>query len=105
MNTLNSVLVEGFLVADAGLVTTVRGVAVCRFKVEHYWLERDELVRKVSCFEVAAHSRLAEVCQEGIGSAGGWTSGWLPEEKVSQEEVHKIRNNCLRSSAASNCHF
>jgi single-strand DNA-binding protein len=73
MNNLNSILIEGNLVRDPELSYTPKGTAVCKFTVasNRFWKQESELQKEVSYFDVAAWTRLAEVCGEYLKKGRG----------------------------------
>jgi len=73
MNNLNSVLIEGLVIADPELSYSESGAAVCRFKVASHraYKEEEQAVEEVSHFDIATHVRLAEVCAEYLKKGRG----------------------------------
>ena len=73
MNNLNSILLEGNLVADPELRYTPKGAAVCSFRVacNRFYKQEEELQKEVSYFDVTAWNRLAEVCNEYLTKGRG----------------------------------
>jgi single-strand DNA-binding protein len=64
MNNLNSILIEGNLVKDPLLRTTVKGTSVCTFSLasNRYFKQDTGFEQEVSFFEVETWSKLAERC-------------------------------------------
>jgi single-strand DNA-binding protein len=63
MNNLNSIIIEGDLVEDVVLKSTVKGTPVCSFVIENsrfHRVDKDHLEREASFFDVVAWGRLAE---------------------------------------------
>jgi single-strand DNA-binding protein len=62
MNNLNSILIEGNLVRDPLLRTTVKGTSVCTFSLasNRYFKQDTGFEQEVSFFEVETWSKLAE---------------------------------------------
>ena len=73
MNNLNSILLEGNLVADPELRYTPKGAAVCSFRVacNRFYKQEEELQKEVSYFDVTAWNRQAEVCNEYLTKGRG----------------------------------
>ena len=73
MNNLNSILLEGNLVADPELRYTPKGAAVCSFRVasNRFYKQEEELQKEVSYFEVTTWNRQAEVCNEYLSKGRG----------------------------------
>jgi single-strand DNA-binding protein len=73
MNNLNSILLEGNLVADPELRYTTKGAAVCSFRVacNRFYKQEEELQKEVSYFDVTAWNRQAEVCNEYLTKGRG----------------------------------
>jgi single-strand DNA-binding protein len=64
MNNLNSILIEGNLVKDPLLRTTVKGTSVCTFSLasNRYFKQDTGFEQEVSFFEVETWAKLAERC-------------------------------------------
>ncbi|MCL2185902.1 MAG: single-stranded DNA-binding protein [Treponema sp.] len=67
MNNLNSILIEGNLVRDPSIRSTVRGTNLCSLRIatnRYYKLSNQEpgFEKEVSFFDVEAWAKLAEVC-------------------------------------------
>src|SRR5690242_11442634 len=73
MNNLNSVLIEGALVADPELSYTAKGTAECKFTIEvmRSWKQDEEEQNEKSFFDVTCRTRLAEVCAEYLKKGRG----------------------------------
>ena len=73
MNNLNSILLEGNLVADPELRYTPKGAAVCSFRVasNRFYKQEEELQKEVSYFDVTTWNRQAEVCNEYLSKGRG----------------------------------
>jgi single-strand DNA-binding protein len=73
MNNLNSILLEGNLVADPELRYTTNGAAVCSFRVacNRFYKQEEELQKEVSYFDVTTWNRQAEVCNEYLNKGRG----------------------------------
>ena len=73
MNNLNSILLEGNLVADPDLRYTPKGAAVCSFCVacNRFYKQEEELQKEVSYFDVTTWNRQAEVCNEYLTKGRG----------------------------------
>ena len=73
MNNLNSILLEGNLVADPELRYTPKGAAVCSFRVasNRFYKQEEELQKEVSYFNVTTWNRQAEVCNEYLSKGRG----------------------------------
>jgi single-strand DNA-binding protein len=64
MSNLNSILIEGNLVKDPLLRTTVKGTSICTFSLasNRYFKQDTGFEQEVSFFEVETWSKLAERC-------------------------------------------
>jgi len=67
MNNLNSILIEGNLVKDPAIRSTVKGTQLCTFKIatnRFYKLHSQDpgFEREVSFFDVETWAKLAELC-------------------------------------------
>jgi single-strand DNA-binding protein len=64
MNNLNSILIEGNLVKDPLLRTTVKGTSVCTFSLasNRYFKQDSGFEQEVGFFEVETWAKLAERC-------------------------------------------
>jgi single-strand DNA-binding protein len=73
MNNLNSILLEGNLVADPEIHYTPKGAPVCSFRVacNRYFKQEEELQKEVSYFDVTTWNRQAEVCNEYLTKGRG----------------------------------
>lgn len=71
MNNLNSILIEGNIVADVELKQTPNGIDVVNFTVasNRYFKKDGNTEQETSFFEVEAWGRLAESCAE-LGKNG-----------------------------------
>ncbi len=65
MNSLNSILLEGNLIADPNL-SKKKGVFFCKFSIvsNQYYKRGDEYEKGVSYFEIQTWAKLAEICAE-----------------------------------------
>jgi single-strand DNA-binding protein len=99
MNNLNSILLEGNLVADPELRYTPKGAAVCSFRVacNRYYKQDDELQKEVSYFDVTAWNRQAEVCNEYLTKGRGVRvvgrlkqDRWEDAEGKTRSKVHVV---------------
>lgn len=83
MNNLNSILIEGNIVADAKITTTPRGTLVASFSIAsvRYNKRNDGLEKETSFFDVEAWARLAESC----ANLGGKGRGVRVVGRVKQE--------------------
>jgi single-strand DNA-binding protein len=62
---MNSIIVEGDLVEDVVLRSTVKGTPVCSFVIENsrfHKVDKDHLEREVSFFDIEAWGKVAEMC-------------------------------------------
>jgi single-strand DNA-binding protein len=64
MNNLNSILIEGNLVNEPVLKTTVKGTMVCVFSIasNRFFKRENSVVQEVSYFDIQTWARLAETC-------------------------------------------
>jgi single-strand DNA-binding protein len=99
MNNLNSILLEGNLVADPDLRYTTKGVPVCSFRVacNRYFKQEEELQKEVSYFDVTSWNRLAEVCNEYLTKGRGVRvvgrlkqDRWEDPEGKTRSKVHIV---------------
>jgi single-strand DNA-binding protein len=99
MNNLNSILLEGNLVADPDLRYTPKGAAVCSFCVatNRYFKKEEELQKEVSYFDVTTWNRLAEVCNEYLTKGRGVRvvgrlkqDRWEDAEGKTRSKVHVV---------------
>lgn len=73
LSHLNSILLEGRLVADPVSKTTARGSLVTSFSIasERYFKSNDELQSEASFFDVDTWSQLAEKCRDTLKKGRG----------------------------------
>jgi single-strand DNA-binding protein len=99
MNNLNSILLEGNLVADPELRYTPKGAPVCSFSVacNRYYKQEEELQKEVSYFDVTTWNRLAEVCNEYLTKGRGVRvvgrlrqDRWEDQEGKTRSKVHIV---------------
>jgi len=99
MNNLNSILLEGNLVADPELRYTPNGAPVCSFCVacNRYFKKEEELQQEVSYFDVTTWNRLAEVCNEYLTKGRGVRvvgrlkqDRWEDPEGKTRSKVHIV---------------
>ena len=99
MNNLNSILLEGNLVADPELRYTPKGAAVCSFRVacNRFYKQEEELQKEVSYFDVTAWNRQAEVCNEYLTKGRGVRvvgrlkqDRWEDAEGKTRSKVHVV---------------
>ena len=99
MNNLNSILLEGNLVADPDLRYTPKGAAVCSFCVacNRFYKQEEELQKEVSYFDVTAWNRQAEVCNEYLTKGRGVRvvgrlkqDRWEDAEGKTRSKVHIV---------------
>lgn len=99
MNNLNSILIEGNLVADPEMRYTPKGAAVCSFRVacNRYFKQDEEMQQEVSYFEITTWNRLAEVCKEYLTKGRGVRvvgrlkqDRWEDQEGKTRSKVHVI---------------
>ncbi len=99
MNNLNSILLEGNLVADPGLRYTPSGAPVCSFCVacNRYFKQEEELQQEVSYFDITTWNRLAEVCNEYLSKGRGVRvvgrlkqDRWEDQEGKTRSKVHIV---------------
>ena len=99
MNNLNSILLEGNLVADPELRYTPKGAAVCSFRVacNRFYKQDEELQKEVSYFDVTAWNRQAEVCNEYLSKGRGVRvvgrlkqDRWEDAEGKTRSKVHVV---------------
>ena len=99
MNNLNSILLEGNLVADPDLRYTPKGAAVCSFCVacNRFYKQEEELQKEVSYFDVTAWNRQAEVCNEYLTKGRGVRvvgrlkqDRWEDAEGKTRSKVHVV---------------
>ena len=99
MNNLNSILLEGNLVADPDLRYTPKGAAVCSFCVacNRFYKQEEELQKEVSYFDVTTWNRLAEVCNEYLAKGRGVRvvgrlkqDRWEDAEGKTRSKVHIV---------------
>ena len=99
MNNLNSILLEGNLVADPELRYTPNGAPVCSFCVacNRYFKQEEELQQEVSYFDVTTWNRLAEVCNEYLTKGRGVRvvgrlkqDRWEDQDGKTRSKVHVV---------------
>jgi single-strand DNA-binding protein len=99
MNNLNSILLEGNLVADPELRYTPKGAPVCAFRVacNRYFKQEEELQKEVSYLDVTTWNRLAEVCNEYLAKGRGVRvvgrlkqDRWEDAEGKTRSKVHIV---------------
>jgi single-strand DNA-binding protein len=99
MNNLNSILLEGNLVADPDLRYTPKGAAVCSFCVacNRFYKQDEELQKEVSYFDVTTWNRQAEVCNEYLTKGRGVRvvgrlkqDRWEDAEGKTRSKVHIV---------------
>jgi single-strand DNA-binding protein len=99
MNNLNSILLEGNLVADPELRYTPKGSAVCSFRVacNRFYKQDEEMQKEVSYFDVTAWNRQAEVCNEYLTKGRGVRvvgrlkqDRWEDAEGKTRSKVHIV---------------
>jgi single-strand DNA-binding protein len=99
MNNLNSILLEGNLVADPDLRYTPKGAPVCSFCVacNRFFKQEEELQKEVSYFDVTTWNRLAEVCNEYLTKGRGVRvvgrlkqDRWEDAEGKTRSKVHIV---------------
>ena len=99
MNNLNSILLEGNLVADPELRYTPKGAPVCSFRVasNRYFKQEEELQKEVSYLEVTTWNRLAEVRNEYLAKGRGVRvvgrlkqDRWEDAEGKTRSKVHIV---------------
>jgi single-strand DNA-binding protein len=99
MNNLNSILLEGNLVADPELRYTPNGAAVCSFRIacNRYFKQEEEMQQEVSYFEITTWNRLAEVCNEYLAKGRGVRvvgrlkqDRWQDQEGKTRAKVHIV---------------
>jgi len=99
MNNLNSILLEGNLVADPELRYTPNGAPVCAFCVacNRYFKQEEELQQEVSYFDITTWNRLAEVCNEYLSKGRGVRvvgrlkqDRWEDPEGKTRSKVHIV---------------
>lgn len=73
MNSLNSILIEGNLVADPRADTTSKGLEVTEFAVasDRFYRSGEDLKKEVSFFEVVGFGKLALRCSEFLTKGRG----------------------------------
>ena len=73
MNQLNSVLVEGNLVADPEFSETARGISLCTFAIasERFTKRDEEYEKEVSFFEIVTWGRMADACITSLTKGRG----------------------------------
>ncbi|MFP4644420.1 MAG: single-stranded DNA-binding protein [Spirochaetales bacterium] len=69
MNNLNSVLVDGNLVADPDYRETTKGTPVCNFRLgsNRYYRIDTELQEEANFFDVETWAKSAERCRDNLG--------------------------------------
>ena len=99
MNNLNSILLEGNLVADPELRYIPKGTPVCSFSVacNRYFKQEEELQQEVSYFDITTWNRLAEVCNEYLTKGRGVRvvgrlkqDRWEDQEGKTRSKVHIV---------------
>jgi single-strand DNA-binding protein len=84
MNNLNSILIEGSLVKDAVVRSTVNGTPVCNFSIatNRHYKQANNMEKEVSFFDVETWSKLAENCSNlGRKGRGCRVVGRLKQER------------------------
>ena len=74
MNQLNSIILEGNLVANAELSEPTKGFKVCRFSLGVNRFTKSlngESIDEVSFFDVEAYGKLAETCEKNCSKGRG----------------------------------
>ena len=66
MNALNSILIEGNVVANPEMRETPRGTTVCDFKIasSRFYRQDETTEEEKSVFEIESWAKLAESCAE-----------------------------------------
>ena len=66
MNSLNSILIEGYVVANPEKRKTPRGTTVCDFKIasSRFYRKDETIEEERSIFNIEAWAKLAESCAE-----------------------------------------
>lgn len=93
LNNLNSVLIEGVLMADPEVKFTPQGACTTTFSIQsnRFFMLNEERQKEVSFFDIVTFSRLAEVCGEYLKkNRGVRVVGRLKSEEVgtSPETAH-----------------
>jgi single-strand DNA-binding protein len=84
MNNLNSILIEGNLVNEPVLKTTVKGTMVCTFSIasNRFFKRENSVAQEVCCFDIETWARLAETCgMEGHKGRAVRVVGRLKQER------------------------
>jgi single-strand DNA-binding protein len=84
MNNLNSILIEGNLVRDPLLRTTVRGTHVCAFSIasNRYYRQGTDFEREVGYFDIESWGKLADaVYDKGHKGLGVRVVGRLKQDR------------------------
>lgn len=73
LSNLNSIILEGRLVADPVSKTTARGTLVTSFSIasERYFKSDDKIQSEASFFDVDTWSKLAEKCRDTLKKGRG----------------------------------
>jgi single-stranded DNA-binding protein len=82
MSMLNSVLIEGLLVADPETRKTSKGLPMCVFQVVsgRFYREEGKLCEELSHFNIEAYGSIAEICcARGVKGLGVRVVGRLKE--------------------------
>jgi single-strand DNA-binding protein len=84
MHNLNSVVLEGVLLADPVFRYTPQGMPACTFDIvsKRGTVRGGEVQETVSCFRVEARGKLAETCgSAGKEGRGVRVVGWLRQDR------------------------
>ena len=100
MNQLNSIILEGNLVANAELSEPSKGFKVCKFSLGVNRFTKSlngESIDEVSFFDVEAYGKLAESCEKNGGKGRGVRvvgrlkqSRWKNNDGKNQSRVYVI---------------
>ena len=73
MNSLNSILIEGNVVASPQKKESARGTTICNFQIasSRFYRQDDTTEEEVSVFDVESWAKLAESCANNLTSGRG----------------------------------
>jgi single-strand DNA-binding protein len=89
MNNLNSILIEGSMLAEPDFSTTSHGTPVCNFSLSsnRFYRKGDDTVREISHFDLQAWGKLAESVKNlGHKGRGIRVTGRLKQERWNDKE-------------------
>ena len=73
MNALNSILIEGNVLAAPEKKESARGTTVCNFRIvtSRFYQQDDRMEEEKSVFDVESWAKLAEACADNLSDGRG----------------------------------